>query len=142
MDNSVPVLIDGEWGWVSEDDVEQLRKRQDREDDDETEKHKPTATPASRTRRGDDDEDDPKPTASGSITQTGDDAKASPSSSRVSGSPSPLPSPFDNNLDYNFTSNGGKSCPRFLNTLLTSETFTSCYPLSMMLEVCHPCLCS
>lgn len=48
---------------------------------------------------------------------------------------SPLPSPFDTSLAFNFTSNDGASCPRFINGLLTNQNFKKCYPLSMLLQV-------
>ncbi|KAL0931979.1 C6 transcription factor [Colletotrichum truncatum] len=48
--------------------------------------------------------------------------------------PSPLPSPFDTSLAFNFTSNDGASCPRFINELLTNQNFKKCYPLSMLLQ--------
>ncbi|KAK2045618.1 hypothetical protein LZ31DRAFT_464224 [Colletotrichum somersetense] len=47
---------------------------------------------------------------------------------------SPLPSPFDTSLAFNFTSNDGASCPRFINALLTNQNFKKCYPLSMLLQ--------
>ncbi|OLN96720.1 hypothetical protein CCHL11_02272 [Colletotrichum chlorophyti] len=47
---------------------------------------------------------------------------------------SPLPSPFDTTLAFNFTSNDGASCPRFINGLLTNSNFKKCYPLSMLLQ--------
>ncbi|KAK1984818.1 hypothetical protein LZ30DRAFT_779567 [Colletotrichum cereale] len=47
---------------------------------------------------------------------------------------SPLPSPFDTSLAFNFTSNDGASCPRFINSLLTNQNFKKCYPLSMLLQ--------
>lgn len=51
-------------------------------------------------------------------------------------SASPLPSPFDTSLAFNFTSNDGASCPRFINSLLTNQNFKKCYPLSLLLQVC------
>ncbi|EFQ27092.1 hypothetical protein CGRA01v4_07600 [Colletotrichum graminicola] len=47
---------------------------------------------------------------------------------------SPLPSPFDTSLTFNFTSNDGASCPRFINSLLTNQNFKKCYPLSILLQ--------
>ncbi|MCJ1300784.1 hypothetical protein MMC08_003583 [Hypocenomyce scalaris] len=43
----------------------------------------------------------------------------------------PLPRPFDTNLGSNFTSS---SCPKFFNSFLNNSTFTSCLPLSLLLQ--------
>lgn len=55
--------------------------------------------------------------------------------SSTTASMSALPSPMDENLDFNFTTNGGKSCPQFLNRLLDADEFKACYPISMLLKV-------
>jgi len=142
----VPVKINGAWQWVHQSDVE-LRKRQEDGGD--------AATTPSPTRRDDlrptndggdggGDTDDSAEEGSDGGSSSEEDESTSESSTPTStlfgdpaaDSPSPLPSPFDNNLDFNFTSNGGTSCPKYLNNLLTSDTFKSCYPLSMMLQVC------
>lgn len=44
----------------------------------------------------------------------------------------PLPRPFDTSLGSNFTS---ASCPNFFSSFLGNSTFTSCLPLSLLLQV-------
>lgn len=134
VDNSVPVLVGDKWVWVPEDAPE-LHRRQgkdskDKDDDEEEEEATALATAT---------EDESGPTVTTTPTRSGDGEEGSRTASTTkSAETSPLPSPFDNNLDFNFTSNGGKSCPRFLNELLTSEEFKECYPISMILQVCSP----
>lgn len=54
-------------------------------------------------------------------------------------SASPLPSPFDDTPSSAFQSPGASdACPRFMSSLLANESFKSCYPLSMMLQVRAP----
>lgn len=48
------------------------------------------------------------------------------------GTDSSLPRPFDKGLGNNYTQN---SCPNFINNFLRNETFTSCFPFSLLLEV-------
>ncbi|MBE3043084.1 hypothetical protein IMZ48_11030 [Candidatus Bathyarchaeota archaeon] len=146
VDNSVPILVDGKWEWVAEDAPELRRRRSDDDDEDEEKekekgKSKTKASPPPTTREDDDNED-----ATSTITVTpketdedGEEEEQSITSTSTASTQSPLPSAFDNNIDYNFTSNGGQSCPRFLNDLLMSDTFKSCYPISMMLQVSHSC---
>lgn len=45
----------------------------------------------------------------------------------------PLPKPFDGGLGTNYTQ---QSCPDFLRSMLSNETFSSCLPLSLLLQVC------
>lgn len=45
---------------------------------------------------------------------------------------SPLPKPFDGGIGTNFTQ---PSCPTFLNAMINNETFTSCLPFSLLLQV-------
>lgn len=123
MDNSVPVLVGDEWVWIPEDAPE-LHRRQDKSDKDKDKDDDEDATALATAT-----EDNPEP------TRTGDAEGSGTASATKSVETSPLPSPFDNNLDFNFTSNGGKSCPRFLNELLTSDEFKECYPISMILQV-------
>ncbi|KAL8852208.1 MAG: hypothetical protein Q9221_002918 [Calogaya cf. arnoldii] len=43
-----------------------------------------------------------------------------------------LPRPFDTGLGNNYTQD---SCPQFINNFLRNETFTSCLPFSLLLQV-------
>jgi hypothetical protein len=137
----VPVKIDGAWQWVHQSEVE-LRKRQ--------EASQPASITPSRTTRGQsqptsdgdsasDDETEDDLESDADVDRSTNTTSATPTSTKAGdpslNEPSPLPSPFDNNLDFNFTSNGGKSCPVYLNNLLTSAQFKACYPLSMLLQV-------
>lgn len=47
----------------------------------------------------------------------------------------PLPRPFDTSLGSNFTS---ADCPNFFSSFLGNSTFTSCLPLSLLLQVSLP----
>ena len=47
-------------------------------------------------------------------------------------SPSPLPKPFDGGLGTNYTQ---PSCPTFLKSMISNDTFTSCMPFSLLLQV-------
>lgn len=130
VDNSVPILVDGKWEWVAEDAPE-LRRRQD--DDDDDRRGTPTPSP---TKTKDEEEAESTVTVKPKTTdENGEEHLESITSTTSTTTKAPLPSAFDNSLDFNFTSNGGKSCPKFLNELLTSDTFKSCYPISMMLQV-------
>lgn len=44
----------------------------------------------------------------------------------------PLPKPFDGGLGTNYTQ---PSCPTFLKSMITNDTFTSCMPFSLLLQV-------
>ena len=46
---------------------------------------------------------------------------------------SALPSAFDSSAAYEFAA--GSPCPSFLNKMLMDETFASCYPFSMLIQV-------
>ena len=47
-------------------------------------------------------------------------------------STAPLPKPFDGGLGTNYTQ---PSCPTFLKSMLSNDTFTSCLPFSLLLQV-------
>lgn len=103
MDTRVPVMVDGQWTMLSQEEHE-LRRR--------------AAAPVR-----------PPPTT----TSDSELSSASPTKSATTTAPaSPLPIPFDGNIGTNFTA---ESCPSFINGFLTSPTFKSCYPLSMLLQV-------
>ncbi|KAJ0159252.1 hypothetical protein CTA2_10056 [Colletotrichum tanaceti] len=78
----------------------------------------------------------PTPTAAGATTANPTTLTVSVTApaATVDVVPSPLPSPFDTSLAFNFTSNDGASCPRFINSFLTNQNFKKCYPLSMLLQ--------
>ena len=68
-------------------------------------------------------------------TTTSGNTPASTTAGSAPSSPAtnvPLPRPFDTSLSSNFTST---TCPDFFNSFLTNETFTSCLPLSLLLQV-------
>lgn len=120
VDNSVPVLVGDEWTWISDDDAEvDLRKRQDKDEEETT-----TVSSSSQAAR-----------TSGISSVSSASKTTAVTSSKAVATTAALPSPFDSGLDFKFTSNGGKSCPNFLNEMLLDETFKSCYPVSLMLEV-------
>jgi len=53
-------------------------------------------------------------------------------------SQSPLPSPFDNNIPSDFKLDSSDNrCPNFMSRLLSDPTFKRCYPISMLVQVCH-----
>lgn len=68
------------------------------------------------------------PTANSSVTSTSTSTSAPEASS-------PLPSPLDSSSAFNFTGTDSTSCPNFVNDMLNSEEFKTCYPLSMLLQV-------
>lgn len=47
-------------------------------------------------------------------------------------SSAPLPKPFDGGLGTNYTQ---PSCPTFLTSMINNDTFTSCLPFSLLLQV-------
>ncbi|TDZ29408.1 hypothetical protein C8035_v011310 [Colletotrichum spinosum] len=111
IDDRTPTMIKGRWTMLPHGDQE-LRKR-------------------------DDDESAAAPTATEKVKATGDPTTLTLSVTAPAATveaPPPLPSPFDTSLAFNFTSNDGASCPRFINELLTSANFKKCYPLSMLLQ--------
>lgn len=67
--------------------------------------------------------------ASSTSTSSGSDSTTSSSPSVVD---SPLPKPFDSGFGTNYTQ---QSCPNFLRSLASNETFTSCLPFSILLQV-------
>ncbi|KAF4814648.1 hypothetical protein CGCSCA5_v007648 [Colletotrichum siamense] len=107
VDDRTPTMIKGRWTMMP---YEELKKR----DDDSA-----TAT-ATQTVKATDD----PTTLTLSVTVPAATVEAA----------SPLPSPFDTSLAFNFTSNDGASCPRFINEVLTNSNFKKCYPLSMLLQ--------
>ena len=66
-------------------------------------------------------------TASATSTDSG-----SSGSSTASSASSPLPKPFDGGLGTNFTQ---QSCPVFLSNMMSNNTFVSCLPFSVLLQV-------
>ena len=74
--------------------------------------------------------------ASTEIASTTTAAEASETSSP--GSPtttSSLPRAFDGGFGTNYTQ---PSCPTFLRSMVNNDTFISCVPFSLLLQVCHP----
>ncbi|KAF6831528.1 C6 transcription factor [Colletotrichum plurivorum] len=112
IDDRTPTMIKGRWTMLPYGDNE-LKKR----DDDEGITLTPSVTTKVKAT------DDPT-TLTLSVTVPAATVEA----------PSPLPSPFDTSLAFNFTSNDGASCPRFINELLTNSNFKKCYPISMLLQ--------
>lgn len=66
---------------------------------------------------------------SSTATSSGSDSTTSSSTPVVD---SPLPKPFDSGFGTNYTQ---QSCPSFLRSLASNETFTSCLPFSLLLQV-------
>ncbi|KKA28096.1 hypothetical protein TD95_003616, partial [Thielaviopsis punctulata] len=120
VDTLRPLFVDGHWAMVEDNE---------RED-------------GSWAMLGDDEreagswslEDDEQELRRRSGSSDGDATTTAATSSTVVAATQPLPSPMDANLDFNFTTNGGKSCPAFLNRLLEAEEFKACYPISMLLK--------
>ena len=83
----------------------------------------------------------PAPTSNNGASNTDVTPTTSvPATSILSAAPSntnsPLPKPFDGGIGTNFTQ---PSCPTFLNAMISNETFTSCLPFSLLLQVTlHP----
>lgn len=69
-------------------------------------------------------------TATTSVASTASTTSLSVESTIASSSP--LPQPFDTNLGNNFTN---PNCPIFFSRFLANETFQSCLPLSLLLQV-------
>lgn len=69
-------------------------------------------------------------------SSTASTATSSGTESTTSSSPpvpeSPLPVPFDSGFGTNYTQ---QSCPAFLRSVASNETFTSCVPFSILLQV-------
>ena len=70
---------------------------------------------------------DPASTETASTTTA---AEASETSSLTS-----LPRAFDGGFGTNYTQ---PSCPTFLRSMVNNDTFISCVPFSLLLQVCHP----
>ncbi|KAL1888575.1 hypothetical protein Cpir12675_006120 [Ceratocystis pirilliformis] len=129
VDTVRPIRIDGQWKLV--DDVEwELRKRT--VDDSSGSTSSSAIVSVAESSATATDLDKFATTSSTAILS----ATAAQLSTMTSGDFA-LPSPMDENLNYNFTTNGGKSCPAFLNSLLNDEQFTACYPISMLLKGSH-----
>ena len=83
----------------------------------------------------------PAPTSNNGASNTDVTPTSSvPATSILSAAPSntnsPLPKPIDGGIGTNFTQ---PSCPTFLNAMISNETFTSCLPFSLLLQVIpHP----
>lgn len=67
--------------------------------------------------------------ASSTATLSGSDPSTSSSPPVLD---SPLPTPFDSGFGTNYTQ---QSCPTFLRSVARNETFTSCLPFSILLQV-------
>lgn len=70
-------------------------------------------------------------------TKTTSSAVATSILSAPTDSNSPLPKPFDGGIGTNFTQ---PSCPTFIKSMISNDTFTSCLPFSLLLQVSldHP----
>jgi len=87
----------------------------------------------------DEDEDrDPPPTKTLSDdldSLTTFTVSLTPSSTTSNPEDTPLPSAFDNTPKSEFRGQGeDDSCPDFMESLLSSQTYLDCYPLSMMIQ--------
>ena len=76
--------------------------------------------------------------ASGVVAQDSNATKTTSSSvgtsilSAPTDTNSPLPKPFDGGIGTNFTQ---PSCPTFIKSMVSNDTFTSCLPFSLLLQV-------
>ncbi|KAL5622291.1 hypothetical protein BROUX41_006236 [Berkeleyomyces rouxiae] len=126
VDTVRPLFVNGQWKLV--DDVEwELRKRMD---DSETDFVSVSTSQTSTAANSEVSADSSQFSTSTSPQTSATSTTTSTPTEEESG----LPSPMDENLNYNFTTNGGKSCPAFLNALLTDDQFIACYPISMLLK--------
>ena len=75
--------------------------------------------------------DDPASTDTASVT-TASEAAATSSSSDSSTTTTSLPRAFDGGFGTNFTQ---PSCPTFLRSMVNNDTFISCVPFSLLLQV-------
>lgn len=88
--------------------------------------HKPAPQPVLQRR------DDPASTNTASTSTTAE--ASATSSSDPSTTTTSLPRAFDGGFGTNFTQ---PSCPTFLRSMVNNDTFTSCVPFSLLLQVCH-----
>ncbi|KJX98908.1 hypothetical protein TI39_contig384g00001 [Zymoseptoria brevis] len=72
-----------------------------------------------------------RPTSTRAGSATGTASSASSLATATDTGTFTLPKPFDSSLGNNFTST---TCPDFFNTFLSDQTFTSCLPLSLLLQ--------
>lgn len=108
-DDRIPVMQHGQWTFLSQEQVAELRKR------DDVGTAVTTAAPEAPTH--------------GTATGTGTEATKTSKTT----SSSPLPSIFDSSLASNFSADS--ACPAFINSFLTNPTFKKCYPFSLLLQV-------
>ncbi|KAI1768777.1 hypothetical protein GGR53DRAFT_462162 [Hypoxylon sp. FL1150] len=114
IDTRIPVLVDGHWQIMSEEEHRQLARRQ----------------PASQTFTVD--------VSAATATATATDTDTATATSTVA--TGPLPTPFDGALAANFSGpDGGGTCLNFINSFLDNSTFQACYPLSMLLKASTRC---
>lgn len=151
-------------GSLSSNRQQELRLRAKRQDDEDEDKSSQTEEEESRTTtesedrtssaaeeeetgNGDgdegegneDEETDPPPTKTLSEdldSFTTFTVSFAPSSTTSNPEDTPLPSAFDNTPKSEFRGQGeDDSCPNFMDSLLKSQTYLDCYPLSMMIQV-------
>jgi hypothetical protein len=119
------------------------RQKRQKDADEDSDDAKTDKGSKSATQGEDEDEDDDDKTTRRRIsepTKTGDETDKTASSTASASSTDeaetssvPLPVPFDGTPSSEFnTLEGDNSCPSFMSSLLNSETFNDCYPLSMM----------
>lgn len=115
-DSRVPVKQKDHWVFLSEAEVEDLRKRSDTA----TETSTSTTKTSSKTGTG--------------TTITRVTTATSTKTSTAATWTSALPEFFDSSLASNFSSSG--NCPAFIKAFLANSTFTKkCYPFSLLLQV-------
>ncbi|KIH88308.1 c6 zinc finger domain containing protein [Sporothrix brasiliensis 5110] len=107
-DDRMPVKVNGQWMFLSQDEMVELRKRND------------IGTAVT--------------TAPGTAGETkGDATTVTPTTKTTrTAASSPLPSFFDSSLASNFSNDS--ACPAFINSFLTNPTFKQCYPFSLLLQ--------
>jgi len=143
LDTRSPVMEDGHWTMISQEEHElkKLRRRASVASGTVTTTLDSvsirTVTVAPTKTKGDDVSPDADPSADAdpSTISSSRTLKLEPSTSATMPA-SPLPSPFDSSLASNFTGNDGNgACPAFINKFLTDPVFKQCYPFSMLLQV-------
>ncbi|KAI0017326.1 hypothetical protein F4780DRAFT_611723 [Xylariomycetidae sp. FL0641] len=115
IDTRIPVFANGRWQIMSDDELQQLGRRdqgnlgaqENQEDGSKTNKAATTTA----------------------VEINVSTVTTKPTSTTATASP--LPSPFDGALAANYSD---EQCPKFINSFLANSTFRDCYPVSLLLQ--------
>ncbi|CAK7214123.1 hypothetical protein SBRCBS47491_002042 [Sporothrix bragantina] len=131
LDNRMPVLKNGDWTFLSHDEVVELRKRDGGDDTAVATAHETTTVNTKTTLHK---ADTTTTTTAKPETTTGTTKGSGTTTTKTTktASASPLPSFFDSSLASNFSTDS--ACPAFINAFLTNPTFKKCYPFSLLLQ--------